>query len=92
MRYKNIRHMLKTIFVADFSLSEDVAINIYVSALKSSGKVEEMKCELAEAFEDKNISWRNILVNDEYEVLEFETEEEAKVYIKRVLWEPLGML
>ena len=89
MKYENIRHMLKTVFVADFSLSEDVAINIYIDSLKSSGKKEEMKVELAEAFEDENISWRNMLVNEEYEVMEFETEEEAKAYVKRVLWDPL---
>ncbi|WP_339421364.1 MULTISPECIES: hypothetical protein [unclassified Pseudomonas] len=89
MSYENIRHMLKTIFVVEFSLPEDVSINIYVEGLRSSGKKEEMKSELAKAFEDKNISWRNMLVNDEYEVLEFETEEEARAYVKRVLWEPL---
>lgn len=89
MKYENIRHMLKTVFVVDFGLPEDVSISIYVESLKSSGKKEEMKNELAEAFGDKNISWRNMLVNDEYEVLEFETEEEARAYVKRVLWEPL---
>lgn len=89
MKYENIRHMLKTVFVVGFSLPENVSINICVESLKSSGKKEEMKNELAEAFEDKNISWRNMLVNDEYEVLEFETEEEARAYVKRVLWEPL---
>ncbi|RML56088.1 hypothetical protein APX70_07425 [Pseudomonas syringae pv. maculicola] len=30
-----------------------------------------------------------MLVNDEYEVLDFETEQEAKDYIKRILWQPL---
>lgn len=89
MEYENIRHMLKTVFVADFSLSEDVAVQIYVDSLKSSGKTEEMKIELAEAFEDENISWRNMLVNEEYEVLEFESEEEARAYVKRILWDPL---
>jgi len=89
MKYGNIRHMLKTVFVSDFSLLEDVAIKIYIDSLNSSGKREEMKRELDAAFEDKSLSWRNMLVNDEYEVLEFETEEEAKTYIKRVLWKPL---
>lgn len=89
MGYENIRHMLRTVFVADFSLPEAMAINIYVESLKSSGKTEEIKKELTEAFEDKSICWKNILANDEYEVLEFETDEEAKAYVKRVLWDPL---
>jgi len=92
MKYENIRHMLRTVFVSDFSLPEEMAINIYVDSLSSSGKLEEMKKELLEAFKDKTISWRDILVNDEYEVLDFETEEEAEGYIKRVLWEPIKMV
>ncbi|VAW59639.1 hypothetical protein MNBD_GAMMA11-2267 [hydrothermal vent metagenome] len=92
MKYGNIRHMLRTVFVSDFSLPEEMAINIYVDSLSSSGKLEEMKKELLEAFKDKTISWRDILVNDEYEVLDFETEEEAEGYIKRVLWEPIKMV
>ncbi|WP_165673836.1 hypothetical protein [Metapseudomonas otitidis] len=48
MKYENIRHMLRTIFVADFSLPEDAAISIYVSGLKVSGKEEIMKHELSE--------------------------------------------
>ncbi|EPM73015.1 hypothetical protein A221_20280 [Pseudomonas syringae pv. actinidiae ICMP 18801] len=32
---------------------------------------------------------RGLLMNDEYEVLNFETEQEAKAYIRRVLWESL---
>lgn len=92
MRYENIRHMLRTIFVTDFSLPEDAAISIYVSGLKVSGKGETMKHELSEAFGDGSISWRAMLNNDEYEVLDFETEEEARAYVKRVLWDPLERL
>lgn len=81
--------MLRTIFVTDFSFSEDAAISIYVSGLKVSGKEEVMKRELSEAFGDGGLSWRAMLNNDEYEVLDFETEEEAKAYVKRILWDPI---
>lgn len=89
MKYKNIRHILKTVFCSDFNLTEDVAVGIYVNNLNSSGKIDEMRYELDECLRDKNVSWRDMLVNDEYEVLDFETEQEAKDYIKRVLWQPL---
>lgn len=92
MKYENIRHMLRTIFVTDFSLPEDAAINIYVSGLKVSGKEEVMKHELSETFGDGTISWWAMLNNDEYEVLDFETEEEARAYVKRILWDPLERL
>ncbi len=51
-----------------------------------------MKHELSEAFGDGSISWRAMLNNDEYEVLDFETEEEARAYVKRILWDPLERL
>ncbi|WP_177523098.1 hypothetical protein [Pseudomonas sp. v388] len=87
--YENIRHMLKTVFSSDFGFSEGMAVSIYVGSVNSSRKKEELVRELTSAFEDEGVCWRDILVNDEYEVLEFETEEEAKAYIRRVLWEPL---
>lgn len=87
--YDNIRYVLKTIFSADFGFQEDVAINIYLRELGASEKLGEIKAELAAAFEHKDVSWRDMLLNDEYEVQDFETEEESKAYIKRVLWDPL---
>jgi len=30
-----------------------------------------------------------MLLNDDYEVLDFDTEEEAKEFVERVLWEPI---
>ncbi|MEL4168389.1 hypothetical protein [Pseudomonas sp. ZS001] len=89
MKYENIRHMLRTVFSSDFSFSEDMAISIYVRSIESSGKRSEIRQELLEAFNDETLSWRDILVNDEYEVLDFESEEDAKAYVRRVLWDPL---
>ncbi|WP_439867948.1 hypothetical protein [Pseudomonas syringae] len=89
VKYNNIRHTLKTVFCSDFNMTEDVAIDIYVNSLNSSGKTDKMRYELAECLRDQNVSWRDMLVNDEYEVLDFETEQEAKDYIKRILWQPL---
>lgn len=88
--YENIRYMLKTIFSADFGFQEEAAKNIYLRGLISSGKLDEMKAELAAAFEDKSVRWREMLLNDDYEVQDFDTEEESIAYVKRVLWDPLN--
>ncbi|KPL66322.1 hypothetical protein AO065_03185 [Pseudomonas viridiflava] len=90
MMYENIRYMLKTIFSADFGFQEEAAKNIYLRGLISSGKLDEMKAELAAAFEDKSVRWREMLLNDDYEVQDFDTEEESIAYVKRVLWDPLN--
>ncbi|AOS39542.1 hypothetical protein A0U95_12440 [Pseudomonas brassicacearum] len=90
MMYKNIRYMLKAIFSADLGFQEEDAKNIYVRGLRSSGKLDEMRAELAAAFEDRSVRWREMLLNDDYEVQDFETEEESLTYVKRVLWDPLS--
>jgi len=82
--------MLKTIFSADFGFQEEAAKNIYLRGLISSGKLDEMKAELAAAFEDNSVRWREMLLNDDYEVQDFDTEEESIAYVKRVLWDPLN--
>jgi len=88
-KYQNIIYMLKNIFVVDLGFPEDMAISLYKESLQSSGKLGDMKQELREAFSDKDVSWKEMLLNDDYEVLDFDTEEEAKEFVERVLWEPI---
>ncbi|WP_165670209.1 hypothetical protein [Metapseudomonas otitidis] len=81
------------LFLSQISVFQKMQLSIsIVSGLKVSGKEEIMKHELSEAFGDGSISWRAMLNNDEYEVLDFETEEEARAYVKRILWDPLERL
>lgn len=88
-KYKNIDYVLKTIFVVDMGFPEEMAISLYKESLHTSGKLDEMKQELAEAFEDKSISWKEMLLNDDYEVLDLDSEAEARECAKRVLWDPI---
>ena len=81
--------MLKTVFNVDNGLSEDAAIQIYRRSAESSGNMQELKRELSRAFADEEVSWKRILLNEEYEVLDAETEEEARMYAIRILSEPL---
>ena len=89
MKYPNIEHMLKTVFVSDFSLPEEMAISIYLSSAETSGIKQDLKSELVELYNDDSISWKKLLCNDEYEVLECDTELEAKEFITRVLKDPI---
>jgi len=87
--FQNIAAMLKTSFNAEDGLSEDVAIRLYRKAALSSGKLEALKQELEIAFSSNEVSWKFFLFNDDYEVFDAETEEEAREYARRILWKPL---
>jgi hypothetical protein len=81
--------MLRTVFNAEDGLSEDVAIRLYQRAASSSGKLAALKEELQIAFEDEEVSWKNILWNDDYEVYDARDEKEAREFARRILWKPL---
>ena len=85
-----LAYMLKTVFSVETGLSEDAAIRMYVRSAKNSNEVDLLKNELQAAFSDPAVSWRELLLNDEYEVYDASSEEEAIAFAKRVLWEPLN--
>lgn len=89
MSMENIRHMLKTVFNVDSGLSEDAAVRIYRRSAVASGKLGALKEELVLALRDSEFSWKELLLNSDYEVFSAETEDEARSYAVRVLWEPL---
>lgn len=87
--FENVVHMLRTVFNVDSGLSEDAAIKIYRRTAQSSGKLERLREELRHGFGDPAVSWRSLLSNEDYEVFDAETEDEARSYALRILWEPL---
>jgi len=48
-----------------------------------------VKNELKGAFSNNDISWREMLLNEEYEVFDAETEQLAREYAFRILWKPI---
>lgn len=88
-RYKNIEHMLKTVFNVDNGLSEDAAIRIYRRTAQSSGNAAALCQEIESALADQTFSWRQLLANDDYEVLATGSEEQARAYALSILLEPL---
>jgi hypothetical protein len=88
--YPNIRRVLSTVFNCEDGLSIDVAKGLYVRSQKTSPNAVEFKRELREALDDPSVSWKNLLCNDGYEVIDVESEEEARKFAVEVLWEPLA--
>lgn len=87
--FPNIKHMLRSVFNAEDGLSEDAAIRIYKRAATTSGNLDALKKELQLAFSDLDVSWQKMLFNDEFEVLDAATENEAREHAKRMLWDPI---
>ena len=88
-KYPAIAQVLQTFFNAEDGLSEDVAIRLYVGSVPSGPKIDVVKQELRQAFKDNKLSWKEMLLNDEYEVYDAVSEDEAKQFALRILWAPL---
>lgn len=87
--YPNIKRIVSTFFNCEDGLSLDVAKGLYVRSLRSSPKSAEFRRELVEALNDPSVSWKYLLCNDGYEVIDAESEEDARRFAVEVLWEPL---
>jgi uncharacterized protein YdaU (DUF1376 family) len=87
--FPQISRVLKTYFNAEDGLSEDVAIRMYQRASASSASRDALEAELATAFSDTNVSWKNLLLNDDYEVFDAQSENDARAYAHRILWQPI---
>ncbi|WP_380602278.1 hypothetical protein [Steroidobacter flavus] len=87
-RFPTIRHMLRTAFNVEDGLSEDVAIRFYQRSA-TRGDLEKLKQELQLAFAAPDFSWREMLSNQEYEVFDVDSEDEAREYARRILWKPI---
>jgi hypothetical protein len=61
----------------------------HVQAVESSSALQHFHEELRSAFEDPALSWKDMLLNAEYEVFDAQTEDEAREYARRILWAPL---
>lgn len=87
--FPTIAHMLRTAYNAQDGLSEDVSIRLYQRIATCSENRAKLEAELRAAFSRDGLSWRQMLCNDEYEVVDLETEDEARSHALRILWEPI---
>lgn len=87
--FPQIHRVLKTFFNAEDGLSEDAAIRMYQRATALSANRDAMESELSRAFKDGYVSWKKLLLNDDYEVFDASSEDEAREYARRILWAPI---
>lgn len=87
--FPTIAHMLRTAYNAEDGLGEDASIRLYQRAAAFGDNRRKLEAELQAAFAQESLSWRHMLCNDAYEVVDLETEEEAREHARRILWEPL---
>lgn len=87
--FPTITHMLRTAYNAEDGLSEDASIRLYQRAYAAGDNRAKLVAELREAFSRSDVSWRQMLCNDDFEVVDLETEEEAREHACRILWEPI---
>ena len=87
--FPTIAHMLRTAYNAEDGLSEDASIRLYQRASTADENRAKLEAELREAFSRNDVSWRQMLCNDDFEVADVETEEEAWAHARRILWEPI---
>ena len=88
-KYSHINYALKTIFNVEAGLSIEAATAMYRRSADKSGYLSELKVELGSAFSDPDMSWKRALLNEAYEVFDAESEEAARSYAKRILWDPV---
>ncbi len=87
--FPTITHMLRTAYNVEDGLSDEVSVRLYQRAAASPDTFEKLKNELQSAFSRQDISWRNILLNEDYEVFDAGTEQEAREYAYQILWTPI---
>lgn len=87
--FPTIIQMLRTAYNAEDGLGEDASMRLYQRAAASGNNRAKLEAELLAAFSREDLSWRNMLCNDDYEVVDVETEEDARDHARKVLWEPL---
>jgi hypothetical protein len=88
-QFPMIVHMLRTVYNAEDGLSQDASIRLYQRAAIDGDNRAKLEAELRAAFSQEGVSWRQMLCNDDYEVIDIETEECAREHALRILWEPL---
>ena len=86
--YENIDYILDNYFGPIAEYSEQKAISVLRKHLANSVELAEgLRTDLQSAMTEKTYSWKNAFV--EHDVLFIETEEEARSYAKKILWDAL---
>lgn len=86
--YENINYVLANYFGPVAEYSEQEAISTLRRHLTEGAEFsEDLRTELQKALNDETYSWKDVFI--ENDVVFIETEEEARVYAKKILWDEL---
>ncbi|MEO1615998.1 MAG: hypothetical protein AAFV88_09130 [Planctomycetota bacterium] len=81
-QYPSLENILSSLFSVQTGLEDDDASAAFRRALASSPKLE---AEIRAAFADPSISWTKLLFNDDYEVYEADSEQDARQFASEIL-------
>ena len=85
--YPAIRKILSSLFSVQTGLDDDAAKNAYRRAFAAD---PVLRTEVVRLFQDGNVNWRELLCNSNYEVGDFDSDEEARRCIHELLVEELS--
>jgi predicted ribosome quality control (RQC) complex YloA/Tae2 family protein len=86
--YSQLKQALRTFFNVEDGLSEEVSRRMLLSSKGSSEARASFMSEVRAALADASLSWRSMLLNEDYEVVDVATEEEARKFAHRNLVAP----
>lgn len=89
--YPLVRYALATCFNAQDGLLEDASQRM-LSKMFNEKNHAAFAAELKAALADPEVSWRSMLCNSEYEVEDFDDEEQAKQFAQRNLLSSISKL
>lgn len=85
--FPEIEYILSTVFSIETGLPDDAAIAFFQRILQNHDLKRRLEQELIRAFSSSKTPWKMLLSNDRYEVFEAETDDEARNFIAKMLWE-----
>ena len=88
-RYARVAHVLRTVFNAEDGLSPEASRGLYQRMIANSPSFSGFESELKEALSDPAVSWVELLCNEQYEVVDAKSEQEARELASALLLAPL---
>ena len=84
--WPTIRKILGICFSSDVGLSRDAALGVFKRCLAVAETRDALEAELVAAFSASTPVWTELLYNRDYEVMEANSEQEAREWAKEYLW------
>ncbi|HDR9204590.1 hypothetical protein WJ24_26840 [Burkholderia vietnamiensis] len=86
--YEYVDHVLAAYFGSSAETPEEEAISLLSRNIKNNDVFAfGLRADVERALQDSGYSWKDVL--EQYEVAFFDTEEDARSYAKRILWDSL---